>query len=288
MTAASTSLQGPARWRTAARGLLGRPDLCAALVILTVVAIATIAPGLIATTGPTTADLAVSLKPPSSAHWFGTDEIGRDLYSRVVYGARQSLLIGVGAAGVSLSLAIVLGSLAALAHRWVAFVVDRVIEVFFAFPTLLMALLVVAVLGSSAMTLVIAIGVGAAPGYARIVRGQVLSVKVAGYVEAAVELGHRPSRILRRHIVPNALRPLVAIFALAVGQQIVWASGLAFLGLGVAPPSSEWGALLDAGRRFTLRAPWLTIFPGLLIVVLALALTTVGKNVRDFFEKGTS
>jgi peptide/nickel transport system permease protein len=262
------------------------PALAIAVLFLGLVLLALLVPGLLATHGPTALDYTAALRPPSPAHWFGTDESGRDLYSRVVFGARPSLVIGLGAAGLALVLAVVLGGLAALGSRLVAGVVGRVIEVVFAFPTLLLALLLVAVLGPSALTQVVAVGVGTSPGYARMVRAQILSVKGAGYVEAAVALGHPARRILLRQVLPNAFRPLIAVFTLAVGQSIVWASSLAFLGLGVAPPASEWGALLDAGRQYVVRAPWLIVVPGAVIVVLALAATVVGRHVQAALEKG--
>lgn len=249
-------------------------------------ALAALWPQLLATHDPFTIDLPASLQPPSAAHWFGTDESGRDLYSRVVFGTRESLGIGIGAAAVSLSLAIVLGTLAALGGRVASSVVGWLLEVAFSFPALLLSLLLIAVLGPSALTQILAVGVGTAPGYARMVRGQILTAKDSAYVEAATALGHPRGRILRRHILPNALRPLVAIFALSIGQSIVWASSLSFLGLGVAPPSPEWGALLDAGRAYITEAGWLTVIPGLVIVVLALAATTLGRHLQLFLEKG--
>jgi len=261
-------------------------DLIVAATVSVLFVIAAIWPQVLATYDPFAMDLGAALQSPSLAHWFGTDEAGRDLYSRVVYGTRESLGIGIGAAAVSLSLAVVLGTLAALGGRATSAAVGWLLEVAFAFPALLLSLLLIAVLGPSALTQILAVGIGTAPGYARIVRGQILSAKGSGYVEAAVSLGHPRSRILGRHILPNALRPLVAIFALSIGQSIVWASSLSFLGLGVAPPSPEWGALLDAGRAFITEAGWLTVIPGLVIVVLALAATTLGRHLQLFLEKG--
>lgn len=274
----------------AARAVTSRSRLDPALVASTIAAVLFLAaaavPGVLAPYPPTALALDSALEAPSLAHPFGTDQIGRDLLSRVVFGTRESLLIGFGAAGIALVAAIVLGSLAALGGRIVSAVVGRLIEVVFAFPILLLALLLVSILGPSAWTQVVAVGVSTAPGYARMVRGQILSAKNAGYVEAARALGHGPWRILCNHVLPNAIRPLVAVFAMALGQSIVWASGLSFLGLGVAPPSSEWGALLDAGRAFILQAPWLTFIPGLIIVVFALAVTTIGTRIQRSLEKG--
>ena len=262
------------------------PALLASLVAVAFFLVAAVVPGFLSPHAPTALALDEALEPPSFAHWFGTDQIGRDLLSRVIHGTRESLLIGFGAAGIAIVTAIVLGTLAALGGRVVSAVVSRAIEVVFAFPILLLALLLVSILGASAWTQVIAVGVSTAPGYARMVRGQILSAKNAGYVEAARALGHSPRRILTNHVLPNAIRPLVAVFTMALGQSIVWASGLSFLGLGVAPPSSEWGALLDAGRAFIMQAPWLTFIPGLIIVVFALAATTIGSRIQQNLEKG--
>lgn len=285
MTALAAPVE-PGRTRTRARLAVLPWDLVLAVAITATFAVAAVQPQVLATHGPFAMDLTAALQPPSAAHWFGTDEAGRDLYSRVVYGTRESLGIGIGAAAVSLGLAVVLGTLAGLGGRATSAAVGWLLEVAFAFPALLLSLMLIAVLGPSALTQILAVGVGTAPGYARIVRGQILSAKGSGFVEAAVSLGHPRRRILARHILPNALRPLVAIFALSVGQSIVWASSLSFLGLGVAPPAPEWGALLDAGRSYITEAGWLTVIPGLVIVVLALAATTLGRHLQLFLEKG--
>ncbi len=191
--------------------------LYAAILLVTVLAVAAFAPQLLATHDPYALAYDQALRPPSFAHWFGTDESGRDLYSRVVFGARESLMIGLGAAAVGIVLALALGSIAALAIKPAAVVVDRFVEVMFAFPTLLLALLLIAIAGPSALTAIFAVGLGTAPGYARMIRGQILAARNSPYVEAATALGHSRARIVRAHILPNALRPLVAVFALAVG-----------------------------------------------------------------------
>ena len=272
---------------TLPRRLARRPfSLYIALALVAFFALATFVPALLAPYNPVASDYASALQGPSWAHWFGTDSAGRDLYSRVIFGTRESLSIGLGAAAVGLVLSLILGSLAALGVKPVAVLVDRFVEVMFAFPALLLALLLVAILGPSALTQVLAVGLGTAPGYARMVRGQILSAKNSGYVEAATALGHSRARIVRAHILPNALRPLVAVFALSVGQSIVWASSLSFLGLGVAPPASEWGALLDAGRAYITQASWLIVIPGLVIVSVALAATTIGRHLQAHLEKG--
>jgi peptide/nickel transport system permease protein len=255
-----------------------------AVVVLVGFAVAALWPHVLAPGDPSAIDLDAALRPPSAEHPLGTDQSGRDLWTRVVHGTRESLTIGLGATGVAVGLAVVLGLAAGLGSRAVDRLIGAGLEVAFAFPTLLLALLLVAVRGPSPTTLVLAVGVGTAPGYARMVRGQVLAVRREPYVEAALALGHPWRAVIARHVLPNALRPLVALVTLGVGQSVVWASGLAFLGMGVAPPSPEWGALLEAGRMYVTHAWWLEVMPGLAIVTLAVAATSVGRAVQSRLE----
>jgi peptide/nickel transport system permease protein len=261
-----------------------RPGTAVSLLIVLLIAVAVIAPGLLTHRSPTAIDLQHTLAPPSLGHPFGTDDAGRDLYTRVIYGARESLGIGLGATGLAMSIAILLGFVAALAGGLVDTIITRVLEVAFAFPVLLLALLLIAIRGPSIATEIVAVGIGSAPGYARLVRGQVMNVRLAPYVEAAAALGHRRWAVIRRHLFPNAMRPLVAVITLGIGQSIVWASALAFLGLGVAPPSPEWGALLDSGRLYITTSWWLEILPGLVIVLVALSVTTLGRALQHQLE----
>jgi peptide/nickel transport system permease protein len=249
--------------------------------------LAAIVPSVLATHSPLDTDLLNSLTPPSAEHLLGTDDIGRDLYSRIIWGTAGSLLIGIGAIDIALAGAVVLGFSAALAPRWIAEPVNRILEILLAFPTLLLALLFVALLGPSATSLLISVGIGTAPGYARLIRAQAMKVKKSGYVEAARALGHPWQSVFLQHIAPNAFRPLVGLVALGIGQSVVWASGLSFLGLGVAPPSPEWGALLEAGKANITVAWWLEIFPGVAIVLVALSFTQIGQYIQDRLE-GTS
>jgi peptide/nickel transport system permease protein len=190
----------------------------------------------------------------------------------------------LGATGLAMVIAILLGFIAGLAGGVVDTVVSRVLDVTFAFPVLLLALLLIAIRGPSLATEIVAVGLGSAPGYTRMVRGQVLHVRKAAYIQSSVALGHTWWTVVRQHLFPNAMRPLVAMITLGVGQSIIWASGLAFLGLGVAPPSSEWGALLDAGRAFITTSPWLEIMPGLVIVLATLAITSLGRTLQHRLE----
>ena len=281
----STVTVPAARFALAGRiSLRARPGTVLALLVVAFVVVAALTPGLLTHRSPTAIDLDHTLGAPSWSHPFGTDDAGRDLYTRVVHGTRQSLGIGLGATALAMAIAILLGFGAGLAGGWVDGVITRVLEVAFAFPVLLLALLLISIRGPSVATEIVAVGLGSAPGYARMVRGQVLNVRQSGYIEAAGALGHSRLAVTRRHLFPNAIRPLVAVMTLGVGQSIVWASGLAFLGLGVSPPSSEWGALLDAGRLYITTSWWLEILPGLVIVLVALAVTSLGRTLQKQLE----
>ncbi|MDD1521595.1 MULTISPECIES: ABC transporter permease [Bradyrhizobium] len=257
------------------------------LIIIGLFAFAAMAPKVLQTHDPLAIDLRSSLQSPSIIHWLGTDQLGRDLYSRIVEGTGQSLAIGLGATALSMSIAIVFGVAAALSGGVVDSILSRIVDVLFAIPTLLLALVFVTVFGPSVVTEVIAVGIGTAPGYARMIRGQMLAIKGTGYVEAAKVLGHPFPRIVWRHILPNAMSPLTAMMTIGVGQAIIWASGLAFLGLGVAPPAPEWGALLNAGRNYVIYAWWLEIIPGLAVTAFALSVTIVGRHLQDRLEGKT-
>jgi len=247
--------------------------LSALVMMLTVWA--TIAPGTLVHYLPLDTDLGNTLAPFSAQHWLGTDEIGRDLYARLVFGARESFLIGILAMTIAIVLAAPLGFLSALPPPLVRGSVDRLIEVLLSFPTLLVALMFVSILGQSPFNVAVAVGIGAAPGYARLIRGQTLLVRGSGYVEAAIALGHSRARVLLQHVIPNAIRPLIPVTGLGVGKSIVWSSSLSFLGLGVKPPSSEWGALLAAGKAQLLASPSLIVVPGTAVVLVALSFSTV-------------
>jgi len=267
---------------TRVRGI--RPAVALAAAFLAVIVVAAIAPSLLTSQDPLQVNLADSLQAPSLEYPFGTDQSGRSVYTRVVYGARESVLIGIGATAVGLGLAALLGVAAGLGGKVVDGAVNRLLEVLFSFPGLLLALFLVAIFGSGVSTQIIAVGIASAPGYARMIRGQVLQVKGADYVIASKALGHPPSRTLFKNILPNAFRPLVVLATLGVGQSIVWASALSFLGLGVAPPAPEWGAMLDAGRDYIQTAWWLTLFPGAAIVAFTLAATCLGRYLQRRIE----
>ena len=286
MSTTQLPVPGPPLRSPARTGRLRQVPMIPALAsaVLAFFVLAAAAPQLLAPGDPLAIDLGAALQAPSWQHPFGTDQSGRDLYTRVVYGTRESLLIGLGATALAMAAAAVLGVSAGLGGRFLDGLISRGLEVLFAFPVLLLAMLFVTIYGPSVTTQIVAVGLGTAPGYARMIRGQVLAVRTSGYVQAAHALGHSRWDVLRRHVFPNAMRPLVAVLTLGVGQSIVWASGLAFLGLGVAPPSPEWGALLDAGRMFITRAWWLEVMPGLAIVSVALAATSLGNYLQRRLE----
>jgi peptide/nickel transport system permease protein len=245
-----------------------------------------IAPGLFTSGTPYDTDIETPLKPPSLEHWFGTDASGRDIFTRVVYGTQSSLAIGVGATALALLAAIILGFAAGLGGRFADGAISRFIEVVLSIPGLLLALLFIAMFGPGVVTQILAVAIGSAVGYARMVRGQVIAVKDSGYVHAATALGHSRRRIITQHVFPNAMRPLVVMGTMGVGQSIIWASSLSFLGLGVAPPAAEWGAMLNAGRDFVSTAWWLELFPGLAIVGCTLTVTVVGRYLQQRLEGG--
>ncbi|MEZ0073281.1 ABC transporter permease [Planotetraspora sp. GP83] len=257
------------------------PLLAAAFFILIFVAAAF--PGLFAH-GPNVVDPAAALRGPGPGHPFGTDQLGRDVFARVVYGARPSLLVGLGSTLLAGAAGSVWGLLAALGGRVVGEAAMRVADVFLAFPSILMALLVVAVLGPGTGHAVVAITIALAPGFARIVRVQALVVRGSPYVRAAINLGLPPSRILCRHIVPNVLAPLLILATLNVGTAIIAGASLSFLGLGPQPPDPEWGSMLAQSRDY-LDASWtLAIFPGAAITLTVMSVSVIGRELQARYE----
>lgn len=261
--------------RRALRGFT--PGAWVALAVVVVMLVMVVAPGLIAPGDPTAIAPREAFEPPSLAHPFGTDESGRDVWTRVVHGAVSSLGVGLQATVIGVALAMVLGFAAGLGPRWLDAGIARVVEVLYALPTMVLALLLVTARGPGLAASVLAVGLATAPGYARILRSRVRGVATSGYVAAARLDGLAPARVLTRHIAPNALWPLVAVLTLGIGQAVVWVAGLSFLGLGALPPSPEWGAMLNAGRVYLTTAWWLTVGPGLAITVTAAALTALGR-----------
>lgn len=254
------------------------------LVLLLVVAV--FFPSLFTPYTPEQMDFSAILQPPDLRHWFGTDQLGRDVFTRVVYGTSLSLSIGVGATLIASAGGIVLGTLAGLAPRAVRQLLVRLLDIMLAFPDLLLALLAITVLGRGPENTLLAVGLAGIAGYARLVRAQVLQVRLSGYVQHAVALGEPPMVIILRHIVPNTLRPLLVLATVGIGYSILSASALSFLGLGVTPPTAEWGALLSEGRNFLDSVPWVSLLPASVVALSVIAITLLGRRVQTLIAKG--
>ncbi|MET7459217.1 ABC transporter permease [Nonomuraea sp. NPDC005501] len=266
------------------RAPLVLPALFLPILFLAVLAVAVAAPGLVAGADPLAADPLRALAPPGAGHLLGTDHLGRDVLARVVHGARHSLSIGVLATAVAVTAGVLLGLAAGLAHRWAGEALARAFDVLSTFPELLLALLVVAVTGPGTVNVVFAIGIAQIPTYARVVRAQTFVVRRSGYVEQAVTFGHSRGRIVARHVLPNALGPIPVLATLGLGQAIVAASGLSFLGMGPQPPAAEWGAMLSEARNYLRVAWWEALFPGLAVTLTVVCVTVVGRRLQRRFE----
>ncbi|EHD23309.1 MULTISPECIES: ABC transporter permease [Brenneria] len=255
-------------------------------LIVVLLLLAVFFPTLFTRYTPNDMDFAAVLQPPGPRHWFGTDQLGRDVFARVVHGTSLSLTIGVGATLLACTGGILLGTAAALAPRALRQLLVRLLDILLAFPDLLLALLAIAVLGRGPENTLLAVGLAGIAGYARLVRSQVLQVKLSGYVEHAVALGESPLYIILRHIVPNTVRPLLILATIGIGQAVLAASALSFLGLGVTPPTAEWGALLSDGRNFLDSAPWVSLLPASMIALSVIAITLLGRRLQSIVAKG--
>lgn len=255
-----------------------------AAAVLAILVCCALFPGILAPQDPLSIAPAEAFRPPSSAHPFGTDDSGRDVLSRVIFGAQDSLTIGVTATLIGVLGGTVLGALAggsrgrALAP--LRFVADRLIEALFSFPGLLLALLLISVRGPGVSSVLVAVAISTAPGYARMVRGGVRQMLGAGSVEAARLQGDRGVRVWTTLILPEAMRPVLVLATLGVGHAVILAAALGFLGLGTPPPAPEWGAMLNAGRPYLTKAWWLTFFPGLAILTVGIACTVLGRTLE--------
>lgn len=267
-------------WRRLRRN---RGAVVGAAVVVLLVTLAAAAP-LLAPADPNAQDLSARLLPPSPQHLLGTDEFGRDMLSRLLYGARPALAAGMLAAAIAMGLGVTIGLVSGYVGGAVDQVLMRVMDIMLAFPYLLLAMIVVAILGPSISNAMVAVGLVNVPQYARLVRGCVLGVRTTEYVAAARALGIPRSRILGRHILPNVMAPIIIQATLGIGQAIVWAAGLSFLGLGAQPPAPEWGAMLASGREYMLQAPGLATFPGLAILVTVLGFNLLGDGLRDALD----
>ena len=254
--------------------------LLAGLLLALLVAIA-VAPQAFTGHSPTAIDPIRALLPPGGGHWLGTDQLGRDVYTRILYGTRPSLLLGAGSTIVAVGLGTALGLLAGLGGPAADQGLMRLTDVLLALPAILLALLVVTALGGGTAHLVLAVGLAFVPGYARLVRAETRRVRRSGYVESAVVLGLPRWRLVAQHVLPNALTPLLALATVGFGTALIAASGLSFLGLGPQPPSPEWGAMLAAGRDFLQTAWWIAVFPGAAVTLTVVAVGIAGRRARQ-------
>jgi peptide/nickel transport system permease protein len=258
------------------------------VVILGAVALALAAPWL-PLSDPDAVNTPSRLRPPLTAGYLlGTDEFGRDLLSRLVWGARVSLLAGVGTAGLAMLVGVTLGILGGYYTGWIETAVMRLTDILMAFPFILLAIAIVAGLGPGLRNAMIAIAIVGFPFYTRLVRSVVLSVREREFVEAARALGSPDAVILGRHVMPHLLSPVIVAFSLDVGAKILATAGLSFLGLGTQPPTADWGSMLATGRQFVILSPHVVLLPGLAIFVIVLALNLVGDAVRDVLDPRTT
>lgn len=257
--------------------------MAGAAFLFLIVAIALMAP-VIAQQDPNEQSLLSRLQSPSSEHWLGTDELGRDVFSRLAYGGRISLFIGLVGTTGGVILGTFLGLISGFFGGWTDTLVMRLIDIMFAFPGILMAILIVAVIGPGILNLVVALTIWGTPTLARIVRSGVLALKSQEFVEAARAMGASRSRIMYIHLLPNSMAPIIVYATLGIAGSLLTAAGLGFLGLGVQPPTAEWGAMLSVGRGYLREAPHLMIFPGLLIFATVISLNMIGDALRDALD----
>jgi peptide/nickel transport system permease protein len=275
-------LDSPAR--RARRRLLKRKAAVAGLAVLTIFILLALLAPVIVPYDPIASSWSLVRKPPTALHWFGTDELGRDILSRVVYGARASLVAGLISVAIALGIGVPLGLFAGYRGGFADALISRITDAMLACPFLILAIALAAFLGPSLGNAMIAIGISATPIFIRLTRGQVLSVKAEDYVEAARALGNPPWRIALAHILPNILPALLVQATLSIAAAIIAEAALSFLGLGQQPPAPSWGSMLNAAQRFLTQAPWMAIWPGLAIFLVVLSLNLLGDGLRDALD----
>lgn len=271
-----------ARWFSAARTLGFRGSTGA--VIVAVVLLIALLGARITPYGPLDVDMLAKLQPPGAQHWFGTDELGRDVFSRTLAGARLSLLAAFVVLAIGVTAGAILGALAGYYGGRLDNAIMRLTDVFLAFPPLLLAIVVSAALGPSLLNAAIAIGIVWWPGYARLARGEFLSLRQRGFVEAARSIGGGSLHIIVRHIAPNAVSPILVKTTVDVGYAILLTSSLSFIGLGAQPPLPEWGAMVTSGRNYLLNYWWYSTYPGMAIGLTVLGFTVLGDAIRDILD----
>jgi peptide/nickel transport system permease protein len=275
---------GLSQTQLAFRRLLRQPTAVIGGVILLLMTFGAVFAPMLTEYDPAKLSARESRLPPSSEHWLGTDNFGRDELTRLLYGGRVSLRIGFIAVAIGASIGVVLGAIAGYQGGWIDELISRLIDIMLAFPGILLAIAVVAVLGPDLQNLMIAVGVGTAPGFARLVRGQALTAREYDYVTAARALGCSHAKILVRHILPNVMAPILVYATLSIAGAILAGASLNYLGLGAKPPTAEWGLMLAEARDELRRSWWLAVFPGIAIMVTVIAINAVGDGLRDAFD----
>jgi peptide/nickel transport system permease protein len=270
-----------ARRRAQARRLLRRPGFVLAAIFVVGVIVTSAWPNLVAGYDPTATAPVDKLLTPSLAHWFGTDELGRDLFSRVVHGSALTIQATLTAIVIALVVGLTLGVVSGFSGGWVDAVTMRVVDVLLALPGLLLALAIVTALGFGTMPIAIAVGLGIVPGFARTTRAEVLRVKTLPYIEAARLSGASWPRVLLRHILPASLGPVAVLAVLDFGVAILAVASLSFLGFGAAPPAAEWGTLIANGRNYLITAPWVSLLPGLFVALVVFSLNHISRTLEE-------
>lgn len=253
------------------------------MIVLLFCVLALLAP-LIANHDPLQTSFKTIRKAPSAAFWLGTDELGRDIFSRMVYGARASLMAGLISVSIALLAGVPFGLIAGYFGGWVDSIISRATEALLAIPFLILAIALAAFLGPSLMNAMMAIGVSAAPKFVRLTRGQVLATKTEDYVQSARALGASDTRIIARHILPNVMPPLIVQATITIATAIIAEASLSFLGLGLQPPTPSWGSMLNTAKNFMSQAPWMSIFPGSAIFLAVLGFNLLGDGLRDALD----
>ncbi|MBN1848780.1 MAG: ABC transporter permease [Deltaproteobacteria bacterium] len=271
-------------WKRITRVMFGRIVVTGgALVILALILVAVFAPQ-ISPYDPYETNLFAILAPPSKAHLLGTDEVGRDLLTRIIYGSRISLLVGIVAVSIGGLIGMGLGLIAGYAGGWINTIIMRVIDALLALPPLLLMLAIAVMLGGGLLNVLIALGIGIMPTYCRLMCGQVLSIKESDYITAARAIGANGLRIILQHLLPNSFPPLLVLITINLGTAIMMEASLSFLGIGIPPPTATWGAMVSSGYRFLLTNPLISFAPGVAILLVVLAFNMVGDGLRDALD----
>lgn len=272
------------QWGEVWRRLKANKMAMAGLIILILLILMALGADIIAPEGYDDQNISERFQAPNAENWFGTDNLGRSIFSRVVHGSRTSLSVGIVSVGIAIIIGGLLGAAAGFYGGKIDNVIMRFMDILLAIPSILLAISIVAALGGGLFNVMLAVGISSIPGYARIVRASVIQIKGQEFIEAARAIGANDARIILLHIIPNALAPIIVQGTLGVAGAILSAAGLSFIGLGLSPPSPEWGAMLSAGRDYIRDHMWMTLWPGLFIMITILSLNLLGDGLRDALD----